>query len=164
MFASLQAKLIVIAIIGTIIAGLVFTIKYQHSENIKLNKEVAVDKVVNKELTNTVETDTKVNKINNDINLQLDTDIKKTVVDQDNIKNDMDSKVKAIENKYSSIKVDTVKNKSTSNTTANLINPNIKQVISSVEEQKVREISEVRIDGLWLAFCNASPDNQQCIQ
>ena len=144
MFATIQAKLIIGVLILLIFAGAGGMYYYRGLEITRLTNENAVLASANKSLAKTVEDDKKLAKVNNDINIGLQTQVAGINTRLDAIDANVQKKVQVINNTYHS---------------TNITTPKTPEEVIAKETQ----ISTVYISALWEQYCVGSPTDQQCL-
>ena len=148
-----KVKLIVIGVILALIGGGIVAYKYKAAEVVKLNKEVAVDKVVNGSLADTVKNDIKVEKVNADANTNLAIGTTTVAKGQDKVISNMWSKVRDTERAA----------KLAASSSADIPLP-----VETLEAKIVRQTTEdtatstIMVNVLWDAFCEGSPNSDSC--
>jgi len=132
-----KGKLILLAVLSTILIGLFISNHYKGKEVKKLEKAVVVHEVANKVLEKTIKVDKAVATVTSKTNVKLSKDIdhltaKRTIV------------IYKVKQQLDQIKVDT----------------NIP--LAEVDEGLILKRSEVLINGLWEQFCNSVESHPSC--
>lgn len=160
--ASIKVKLIIGLVVVGIIGGLGFALNYQMDKVDKLQIKVNTLTEANKTLTDTIETNKKLDKISDDIQLKLDKDVSEAAIKQDNIQDNVDKDVKDIEKKYTELKKEVYKPKIKKDDSKTVVEP--EPTVSELEIAETNEISQVRINALWDSYCQSEPTNSQCVK
>lgn len=147
--STLTIRLIALAVIVSVLGGLVYAWNNKEKLLCDLKTEVVVNKIESGSLKDTIKKDGIAKVIESDVRSDLSNKTITLSDKQDSLKDNVSKKEKDVINKYTDLKIKKIKE-------------NIQPKMVEDTSEKDTELSTIRINGLWDQYCTDSQEHEKC--